>query len=262
MDGAAICGAKPLARKAGRSGRCVAVVESVASSPRQQGRTFGPRPRGVAARLAAACSIAADGSGSRGVASFGHARRTVWRNVVATTNGEATGSAINIASARPPLAVARNKVKTPDPFTFAFTFDPGRRPFMDGAAICGAKPLARKAGRSGRCVAVVESVASSPRQQGRTFGPRPRGVAARLAAACSIAADGSGSRGVASFGHAAHRLAKRRGNNERRSDWVCNQHCVREPPLAVARNKVKTPDPFTFSTAAPSSCRLSQSVQQ
>ncbi len=118
MDGAAVCGAKSVAGESGRSGRCLAMVESLASRPRQQGGTFGRRAAGAAATLAATRADAADRSGVGGVAAFGGARLSVWRGVVAGANGEAIGAAIHATSPRSAVANhrPRSRFKTPDPF--------------------------------------------------------------------------------------------------------------------------------------------------
>jgi len=105
IGGAAVCGAKPVAGEDGRRGRCVAVVESLASSARRRGRTLGRWSAGDAATLAATRAISADRSGTGGVAAVGCAGGTVWRGVVAGTDGEATGAAIHATCSRPAVEI-------------------------------------------------------------------------------------------------------------------------------------------------------------
>jgi hypothetical protein len=57
-----------------------------------------------------------------------------------------------------------------------------RRPFMDGAALCGKKSTLGEHGPRCGCLAMVESLASKAWQQSRTLGRRADGVAASLAA--------------------------------------------------------------------------------
>ena len=109
----------PLRANLVEAGRCVAMVESLASRPRQQGRAVGRRAGGAAATLAATRSDAADRSGVGGVAAIGGARFSVWRGVVAGADGEATGPAIHVTSAWSAVAKTIN-IKTPDPFTVTF----------------------------------------------------------------------------------------------------------------------------------------------
>ncbi len=119
MDSAAVCGAKPVASESGRSGRCVAVVEPLASRPRQQGGTLGRRSAGAAGTLATARAIAADRSGVGGVAAFRGAWLSVWRSVLAAADGEAIGSAIDAPSPRPSVEITnRQSIKTPAPLFF------------------------------------------------------------------------------------------------------------------------------------------------
>ncbi len=129
MDSAAVCGAKPVASESGRSGRCVAVVEPLASRPRQQGGTLGRRSAGAAGTLATARAIAADRSGVGGVAAFRGAWLSVWRSVLAAADGEAIGSAIDAPSPRPSVEITdRQSIKTPDPFILpALRSSPSRR---------------------------------------------------------------------------------------------------------------------------------------
>ena len=80
-------------------------------------------PAADAPTLAAARANSANGSRTGGAASVGGSRRAVWRGVVAGADREATGPAIDIASPRPPLAVARQvNIKTPDPIPFGTRF--------------------------------------------------------------------------------------------------------------------------------------------
>jgi hypothetical protein len=117
MDGVAVCGAKPVASESGRSSRCVAVVESLASSSRQQGGPRGRRTGVAAGPLAAARAGAANRSGAGGIAAFGGARLSVRRGIVAAADGKAIGPAIHATSSRSPLEIAnRRHLKTPDPF--------------------------------------------------------------------------------------------------------------------------------------------------
>jgi len=120
---ASLCGAKSATGQSGPRGGRLAMVEPLASRARQQGWALGRRPVGVAASLASTHRDAANRSGIGGVASFGGARRALRRSVVADTNGEATGPAIHVASARSPVAeTTRIKIKTPDPFILLFAF--------------------------------------------------------------------------------------------------------------------------------------------
>ena len=123
-------GAKPLAGEYGRSGRGLAMVESLASRTRQQGGTFGRRPAGPAETLATPRSDTANRSGVGGVAAFGGAGFSLRRGVVAGANGEAIGFAIHFTPSRSALAKT-TKIKTPLlPF---FTSLPG----LDTRAVMG-----------------------------------------------------------------------------------------------------------------------------
>ena len=95
----------------------------------------------------------------------------------------------------------------------------GRAP-VGGVAVRGAEPVAGQAGPAGRCLAMVELVASRPRRRGQAFGRRARGASPALARARASAADGGGAGGVATrraapapFGETAwqKRTAKRLG---------------------------------------------------
>ena len=79
-------------------------------------------PAADAPTLAAARANSANGNGTEGAATVGGSRRAAWRGVVAGANREATGPAIDMASPRPPVAVARQvNIKTPEPSTLALS---------------------------------------------------------------------------------------------------------------------------------------------
>ncbi len=118
VDRAAVRGAKSAARKSRRSGRPVAVVESLASGAWRPARTGGRRAAGTAAPLAAACPDAANRSRTRCLAPVSRSRLSVWRGVVARTDSNAAWPAVHLASTRPPMATII-RIKTPDPFRFS-----------------------------------------------------------------------------------------------------------------------------------------------
>jgi len=102
VDGAAVCGAEPVAGQDGRGGRCVALVQSLASSAPQQGGTSRRRPGGPSTAMATTCTIAADRGGIGSVATVGDTRRPLRRHIMAGANSKAIGPAINLACPRSP----------------------------------------------------------------------------------------------------------------------------------------------------------------
>ena len=106
----------PLRAKLVEDGGRVAMVESVASPARQPGGPGGRRAAGLAASLAATRRTAAERGGVGGVAAVGGARCAVWRCGVAGADGEAAGTSVLIASARPSVAET-TAVKTSDALT-------------------------------------------------------------------------------------------------------------------------------------------------
>lgn len=93
----------------------MALVESLASSPRRRGGTGGRGSATAAARLATTRVIRADRRRTGIAAALGGPRRTVWRGVLAEADGEEIGPGIDAPPSR--LAVEdRSVTKTPDPF--------------------------------------------------------------------------------------------------------------------------------------------------
>ncbi len=132
------------------------------------------------------------------------------------------------------------------PGAFQVVSDSGRRPFMDGAPLCGAKSAAGEHGRSGGCLAMVEPLASRARQQSWTFGRRAAAIAAPLATARSDTAERSRVTGVAAISGAWFTLWGGVVAGADREALGPAIH-VTSAWLAVAKTtKIKTPDPFIF----------------
>ena len=90
VDGAALCGTEPIAGKSGAGGGGLAVVESLASRAWRRLRTFRRGSAADALGLAAPGAEPSKRRRARGVATIGGARRAVWRDHLAGTNGQAT----------------------------------------------------------------------------------------------------------------------------------------------------------------------------
>jgi hypothetical protein len=133
------------------------------------------------------------------------------------------------------------------PRAFQVVSDPGRRAFMDGAAVCGAKSLAGQYGQAGGCLAMVESLASCKRRQAGIGGRGASGAAAQLAEASSDTADRSRTGGVATVGRAwfsVWRDIVAGADGETIGPAI---HVASAWSPVAKTTKLKTPDPFNFS---------------
>jgi hypothetical protein len=97
---------KGAAGEAGRGGRRLAVVESVASAPRRRGGPGRRRPGGAAAALAAARRGPTDRGGTRGIAAVGGPRGAVRPGRMAIADGKTPGAGIDLASPGPAVEIA------------------------------------------------------------------------------------------------------------------------------------------------------------
>ncbi len=115
-DRLAVRGAKPFAREHGGRGRCVAVVEPLASCSPQPCGLGGRRPGGASPALASARASPSDRGGADGAKAFGGAWFAFRRHRLATARREAVSPRIDASPPRPPLALCiRIRVTTPPP---------------------------------------------------------------------------------------------------------------------------------------------------
>ncbi len=117
-DRLAVRGAEPPAREHGGKGRCVAMVEPLASCAPQPCRLGGRRPGGASPALASARASCANRGGTGGATAFGGAWFAFRRRRLAAAHREAVRPSVDASPSRSPLAFCiRTKVKTPDPGT-------------------------------------------------------------------------------------------------------------------------------------------------
>jgi len=98
LDRAAVRGAKPVAGQHGRGGRCVTLVQPLASSTRQQGGASRRWPGGSSTALETTSAIAPDRGRTGSLATVGNARCPLRRRIMAAANCKAIGPGIHLAS--------------------------------------------------------------------------------------------------------------------------------------------------------------------
>ena len=106
--------------------------------------------------------------------------------------------------------------------------DPGRRSSPDRAAVCGAEAALRPTWSNGPTPGRWSSLWHRLRgDQSGLLDEGPVAMSRSWRNTCNLRRPKRNWRRCGGPWCAAHRLARRRGRNERRGDWGCNRRCVR-----------------------------------